>query len=328
MEPARSPLPGLGVVGELPDAVRPAHLRRRHRGPYDVTDPYHPWQKADPRGVRLDRPDLPAAPRARQLALLRPRRPAARLRQRRGDHLQPAAPERDHAGDLEPAAVVRDVYEDHEIRDILSHRQLLRRRAPGRCRRSAGSPRRPPFRAPAAEHPRRPALRHQVVNAAMRSPDWPHTAIFLAWDDWGGFYDHVRPPRVDRNGFGLRVPAIVISPYARRGYVDHELSSFDSFNRFIEDDFLGGALAQPTRPTAAPTPGPTSGRRSRSSATWRPTSTSASRRGRRCYWPPTRPPTHRSSRPISSPTRPAGRAPRCCPACPAPQGLTCASRCE
>ena len=45
----------------------------------------------------------------------------------------------------------------------------------------------------------------------MRSPDWSSTAIFLAWDDWGGFYDHVVPPQVDVNGYGLRVPGLVIS---------------------------------------------------------------------------------------------------------------------
>jgi phospholipase C len=84
-----------------------------------------------------------------------------------------------------------------------------------------------------------------VIDAAMRSPDWPHTAIFLAWDDWGGFYDHVRPPRIDREGYGLRVPGIIISPYARHGVVDHEVASFDSFNRFIEDDFLHGERLDP-----------------------------------------------------------------------------------
>src|SRR5207244_8929018 len=55
-----------------------------------------------------------------------------------------------------------------------------------------------------------------LIDAIMKSPDWDSTAIFLAWDDWGGFYDHVVPPRVDENGYGLRVPALVISPYARR----------------------------------------------------------------------------------------------------------------
>jgi phospholipase C len=79
----------------------------------------------------------------------------------------------------------------------------------------------------------------------MRSPDWRSTAIFLAWDDWGGFYDHVQPPRVDRNGYGLRVPTMVISPWARRGHIDHQALSFDAFNKFIEDDFLHRARIDP-----------------------------------------------------------------------------------
>jgi phosphoesterase family protein len=95
-----------------------------------------------------------------------------------------------------------------------------------------------------------------VVNAVMRSPDWSSTAIFLAWDDWGGFYDHVAPPQVDVNGFGLRVPALVISPYARRGFVNHQLLSFDAYAKFIEDDFLGSARLDPKldgRPDPRPT---------------------------------------------------------------------------
>ena len=79
----------------------------------------------------------------------------------------------------------------------------------------------------------------------MRSPEWNSTAIFLAWDDWGGFYDHVAPPRVDENGYGLRVPGLVISPYAKRGYIDHQVLSFDAYVKFIEDDFLGGARLDP-----------------------------------------------------------------------------------
>ena len=85
-----------------------------------------------------------------------------------------------------------------------------------------------------------------VVNAIMESPDWSSTAIFLAWDDWGGFYDHVPPPAVDVSGYGMRVPALVISPYARRGYVDHQTLSFDAYLKFIEDDFLGGRRLDPT----------------------------------------------------------------------------------
>ena len=96
----------------------------------------------------------------------------------------------------------------------------------------------------------------QLINAAMQGPDWDSTAIFLSWDDWGGFYDHVRPPRVDSNGYGLRVPGLVISPYARRGYIDHQVLSFDAYLRFIEDDFLGRQRLNPRtdgRPDSRPT---------------------------------------------------------------------------
>jgi phospholipase C len=94
-----------------------------------------------------------------------------------------------------------------------------------------------------------------LVNAVMSGPDWPSSAIFLTWDDWGGFYDHVPPPQVDRNGYGLRVPGLVISPYARRGYVDHQVLSFDAFLKFIEDDFLGGQRLDP-RTDGRPDPRP------------------------------------------------------------------------
>jgi phospholipase C len=85
----------------------------------------------------------------------------------------------------------------------------------------------------------------RLVNAIMRGPNWKSTAIFLTWDDWGGFYDHVAPPVVDGNGYGLRVPGLVISPFARAGYIDHQTLSFDSYAKFIEDDFLGGQRLDP-----------------------------------------------------------------------------------
>jgi phospholipase C len=85
----------------------------------------------------------------------------------------------------------------------------------------------------------------RLVNAIMRSRDWKSTAIFITWDDWGGFYDHVPPPQVDENGYGLRVPGIVISPYARHGYIDHHTYSFDAYLKFIEDDFLAGERLDP-----------------------------------------------------------------------------------
>jgi phospholipase C len=101
-----------------------------------------------------------------------------------------------------------------------------------------------------SEHPPALVSRGQayvtgLINAIMQGPDWNSTAIFLAWDDWGGFYDHVVPPHVDQNGYGLRVPGIVISPYAKKGYIDHQTLSFDAYVKFIEDDFLGGQRIDP-----------------------------------------------------------------------------------
>jgi phospholipase C len=101
-----------------------------------------------------------------------------------------------------------------------------------------------------SDHPGAPIAKGQawvtrLVDAVMNGPDWKSSAIFLAWDDWGGFYDHVKPPVVDAQGYGLRVPALVISPYAKRGFVDHQTLSFDAYLKFIEDDFLGGRRLNP-----------------------------------------------------------------------------------
>ncbi len=96
----------------------------------------------------------------------------------------------------------------------------------------------------------------RLINAAMKGPDWGSTAIFLTWDDWGGFYDHVVPKRLDQMGYGLRVPGIVISPWAKPGYIDHTTLSFDSYLKMIEDRFLGGARLDPktmSRPDSRPT---------------------------------------------------------------------------
>ena len=88
-----------------------------------------------------------------------------------------------------------------------------------------------------------------LVNAVMNSPQWNTTAIFIAWDDWGGFYDHVPPPSVDRYGMGIRVPGLVISPYSRQGYVDHRSYSFESWLRVVEERF--GAIPMTARDNTA-----------------------------------------------------------------------------
>ncbi|MEA2434910.1 MAG: hypothetical protein QOG54_2367 [Actinomycetota bacterium] len=73
-----------------------------------------------------------------------------------------------------------------------------------------------------------------VVNRIMQSKYWKSTAIFLVWDDFGGFYDHVPPPHYDIMGLGPRVPFLVISPWAKEGYVDKTTYEFSSVLKFIE----------------------------------------------------------------------------------------------
>jgi phospholipase C len=87
----------------------------------------------------------------------------------------------------------------------------------------------------------------KLINSVMQGPrdQWMHTAIFVTWDDWGGFYDHVPPPRIDQNGYGFRVPAFLVSPWARQGYIDHSTLSFDAFLKIVEDRFLGGERLDP-----------------------------------------------------------------------------------
>ena len=150
-----------------------------------------------------------------------------------------------------------------------------------------------------SEHPPALVTRGQAyvtsaINAIMSGPDWSSTAIFLTWDDWGGFYDHVKPPVVDKQGYGLRVPALVISPYARKGYIDHQTLSFDAYLKFIENDFLH-AGASTRRPTDVRTRARTSARASTSSATSRRTSTSGRNRGDRSSCRYIRPRARRSS---------------------------------
>ena len=78
----------------------------------------------------------------------------------------------------------------------------------------------------------------QVVNAIGKSPAWNSTAIVIVWDDWGGWYDHVAPPATRTyGGLGFRVPMIVVSPYARRGYITHNQYEFGSIVKLVEDNW-------------------------------------------------------------------------------------------
>jgi phospholipase C len=76
-----------------------------------------------------------------------------------------------------------------------------------------------------------------IVGEIMRGDLWEHTAIFVTWDEWGGFYDPVPPPKVDEVGLGFRVPLLTISPYTVRGIVDDEIGEFSTPLRFISDNW-------------------------------------------------------------------------------------------
>jgi phospholipase C len=145
-----------------------------------------------------------------------------------------------------PLPLFGDVHQDHQLGNIQDlSRYFAAAKAGALPSVSWITPSGPDSEHPPASVHRGQAYATAIINAAMKGPDWDSTAIFLAWDDWGGFYDSAVPPRVDQNGYGLRVPAITISPYVRQGYIDHHTLSSDAYLKFIEDDFLGGARLDP-----------------------------------------------------------------------------------
>ncbi len=76
-----------------------------------------------------------------------------------------------------------------------------------------------------------------MVNAIGESSYWQNSAIIVVWDDWGGFYDNAAPPQLDYRGLGIRVPCLIISPYAKQGYVSHKQYEFGSILAFIEEAY-------------------------------------------------------------------------------------------
>jgi phospholipase C len=159
-------------------------------------------------------------------------------------------------GKWNPLPYFDTVRQDGQLGNIKDHKVFLRQARHGRL--PAVSWISPNYRV--SEHPLAnirvgEAYVTRMVNAVMKSKAWKSTAIFISWDDWGGFYDHVRPPAVDQNGYGIRVPGIVISPYARPHLIDKQILSHDAYNKFIEDVFLGGQRLNPAtdgRPDTRP----------------------------------------------------------------------------
>jgi|HubBroStandDraft_6_1064221.scaffolds.fasta_scaffold54387_2 phospholipase C len=86
-----------------------------------------------------------------------------------------------------------------------------------------------------------------VVNAVGESSYWNSTAIIIVWDDWGGWYDNSTPPQLDYRGLGFRVPCLIVSPYAKDGYVDHTQYEFGSILKFIEEVNGTGTIGPPSK---------------------------------------------------------------------------------
>jgi phospholipase C len=83
-----------------------------------------------------------------------------------------------------------------------------------------------------------------LVTSLQRSTAWSSSAFMWSYDDWGGWYDHVRPPSVDAFGYGFRAPMLLVSPYAKTGYVDHHVADFTSQLAFIEKNWGVPALSK------------------------------------------------------------------------------------
>ena len=159
----------------------------------------------------------------------------------------PPKPQNYHTpGIWNPLPLFTDVQADHQVRNVQPVQRFFADASNGTLPAVSWiTPSQTNSEHPPASVAEGQAWVTNLVNHVMQGPDWSSTAIFLSWDDWGGFYDHVVPPTVDQNGYGLRVPSMVISPYARKGYIDHQVLSHDAFLKFIEDDFLGGARLDP-----------------------------------------------------------------------------------
>jgi phospholipase C len=160
----------------------------------------------------------------------------------------------------DPLPSFTDVQQDGQEGNVQTHADFLRAASNGTLPQVSWVV---PGRGGISEHPgtgapltKGQAYVTNLINTVMKGPDWDTTAIFLTWDDWGGFYDNLTPPHVDANGYGLRVPGLLISPWAKAGMIDHQTLSFDAYLKFIEFLFLKGQALDPKtdgRPDSRPT---------------------------------------------------------------------------
>jgi len=159
---------------------------------------------------------------------------------------------------MNPLPGFSTVHHNHQLRNITTHPSLFRAAEQGNLPSVSWVI---PGRG-YSEHPTAGSIATgqafvtSTINQIMKSPDWDSTAIFLTWDDWGGFYDHVKPTSIDNAGYGIRVPGLMISPYARQGFIDHQTLSSDAYLRLIEDIFLDGQRLDP-KTDGRPDPRPT-----------------------------------------------------------------------
>ena len=110
-----------------------------------------------------------------------------------------------------------------------------------------------------------PAWVASLVNAIGKSKYWDSTAIFIFWDDYGGWYDPEPPAKVDYDGLGIRIPMLIVSAYAKAGYVSHTHYEHGSILKFVEDTFgLANLAASDKRATAPTTLSISTSRRERS----------------------------------------------------------------
>ena len=150
------------------------------------------------------------------------------------------------ASDWNPLPAFSDVAEDSQLGNIVNGKDFKTDAAAGTLPAVSWVV---PNRGHSEHPPLSPTVGMQyvsgLVNDVMAGPDWSTCAIFLVWDEFGGYYDNVAPPQVDWSGYGFRVPALVISPWAKHGFIDHQTLSFDAYDKLIEYLFLSGQRLDP-----------------------------------------------------------------------------------